>query len=275
VNAVERLERLTEGHITLGSYLGPTYFNLEDGHAAPTGRLAPGMYWIEGRSRVSSEAVGHEGPTYGLIWTCAACSSSLIASHPTSATVAPGGTVQFTVVPASTPKSQGSALQSPTYQWRKNLVPLSNGGHYAGITTSSLTISSASAADTGFYDVVLTEGAIVEPSRLAHLALSGTVGVEDGSLVPGHVTVGMAAPNPSRLSTSFLYSVRHNVPAVATIYDAAGRMVRPIADRTLSGSGALAWDGRTAAGESAPPGIYFLRVEAGGQSIVRRFVRMR
>lgn len=48
-----------------------------------------------------------------------------------------------------------------TYQWRKNGAPISNGpsgsgSTYAGVTTASFSLSGASAADEGSYDVVLT-----------------------------------------------------------------------------------------------------------------------
>jgi len=264
-----------EGHISLASDLGPTFINVIDGHESLSGRLAPGVYRMEGRSRVASQAVHQDGPTYAIIWTCSVCPSSLIASHPTDATVAPGGSTSFTVVPTVAAKAQDAAGTFPTYQWRRNLVPVTDGGHFAGATTSMLTITNASAADTGYYDVVLTENSIVEPSSLARLSLSSSVGVEAGT----HATlvlfaVGTATPNPSHGPVTFHYTARRAVHATATVYDAAGRSVRPLASRVLSGPGTFSWDGLDTSGEPAAPGLYFLRVVADGESHVRRFARI-
>jgi hypothetical protein len=51
------------------------------------------------------------------------------------------------------------------------------------------------------------------------------------------------------------------------IYDLSGRRVRTIRDVP---NGAIVWDGRDEDGRLMRPGIYFLRVEAGGRSVVAR-----
>lgn len=53
-----------------------------------------------------------------------------------------------------------TATGDPTlaYQWRKGGSNLSNGGHYSGVTTHTLTISSSSAADDADYDCVVSNG---------------------------------------------------------------------------------------------------------------------
>lgn len=45
---------------------------------------------------------------------------------------------------------------SPSFQWRKNGVPLSDGGNAFGWTTPTLTITNISSANVGSYDVVVT-----------------------------------------------------------------------------------------------------------------------
>ena len=42
-----------------------------------------------------------------------------------------------------------------TYQWRKNGVPLQNGGNISGATSATLTISSLNASDVGIYSVAI------------------------------------------------------------------------------------------------------------------------
>jgi predicted outer membrane repeat protein len=49
-----------------------------------------------------------------------------------------------------------SGVPGPTYQWRKNGVPLVNGSRVSGATTNRLEIKPAGQIDLGSYDVVLT-----------------------------------------------------------------------------------------------------------------------
>jgi subtilisin-like proprotein convertase family protein/Cu/Zn superoxide dismutase len=77
-----------------------------------------------------------------------ACSSPYITQHPSATNVAAGGTATFSVA------AGGSAPYS--YQWQKNGLNLSSGGHYSGVTASTLTISTASTNDFGSYRCVVT-----------------------------------------------------------------------------------------------------------------------
>lgn len=258
------------GGIELGAPgLGAKYLDLgvDSGHQSLHGRLSSGVYYLLGRSSVGHSAPFTGGPTYGIIWTCGACSSPLIAQHPSDATVTSGSTMALTVVP-TTPSG------TLTYQWRRNLSPLANNGHYTGVGTSILTLHNSTVADTGYYDVVLTDGSIIEPSRLAHLTASGTTAVDQAASPSGLFSLQAANPNPSTSSTSFRYATQRPLAVTAAIYDAAGRLVRPLANRMLSGEGVLTWDGRAESGGAAATGIYFLRIRADGQTYVRRFARL-
>ena len=247
---------------------GATYFHLDDGHESLTGRLSPGEYVIEGRSSVSTSLPLLTGAAYAIIWTCDLCPSPLIARHPRDTTIVCGNTASFTVVPTT-------ATGTLTYQWRRNLVPLTNDGHTSGTASATLSINSACSADTGHYDVVLSDGGILEPSRLAHLGLVAVGGVEATPVTsPLALTLESAAPNPFQSSIAIRYTAHRALHASAAIYDAAGRLVRPLANRVLSGPGTLTWDGRAMSGERVPVGIYFLRLNADGESCVRRIVRL-
>ena len=61
-----------------------------------------------------------------------------ITQQPSSQSVAPGGSASFTV--------QAYGSEPFTYQWQKNSANLANGGHYSGVTTPTLTITSADSA---------------------------------------------------------------------------------------------------------------------------------
>jgi len=59
------------------------------------------------------------------------------------------------------------------------------------------------------------------------------------------------------------------------LVDVAGRRVRTLVDETLAaGPHELAWDGRDAGGAPAPAGLYWARLDAGGEHATRRLVRL-
>lgn len=64
-------------------------------------------------------------------------------THPANATIAAGASTNFTVVVSSpTPV---------TYQWQHAGTNISNGGHYSGVNTATLTVSNADPNDAGSY----------------------------------------------------------------------------------------------------------------------------
>ncbi len=71
----------------------------------------------------------------------------IISSQPSSTSVGAGTNAIFTVVAIGT---------SPTYQWKKGGVDLSNDSHVVGATTASLTLVSSSQADAASYSVVVS-----------------------------------------------------------------------------------------------------------------------
>ncbi len=74
-----------------------------------------------------------------------------ITTQPSPQAVAPGGTAVFSVAASGTAPF--------TYQWRKGGTPLADGGNISGATSATLTVSAASAADVGSYDVVVSNAA--------------------------------------------------------------------------------------------------------------------
>ena len=103
----------------------------------------------------------------------------------------------------------------------------------------------------------------------------GALGACDATSVPslfGGVTLSVF-PNPSVTVTQMRYLLPENAVARLTIFDVAGRQVR--AFDVQGGSGSLAWDGHDATGERTPPGIYFLRLEAGDRIETQRFTKLR
>jgi hypothetical protein len=73
----------------------------------------------------------------------------VITNQPTDLTVAVGSAAHFTVGVSNPPVS---------YQWQFNETNISNGGHFSGVTTATLTVSPASFADVGHYRVLVSNG---------------------------------------------------------------------------------------------------------------------
>ena len=85
-------------------------------------------------------------------------------------------------------------------------------------------------------------------------------------------------PNPFNPETWIPFDLSEASRVTITIYNAAGQTVRTLelgqlpAGSYRSRSKAAYWDGRTALGEPAASGVYFVRIEAGSFSAMRRMV---
>jgi spore coat protein A len=80
-------------------------------------------------------------------------------------------------------------------------------------------------------------------------------------------------PNPFSVNTT----IRYELPIAANVrlaaFDIAGRRVRSLAGgRKDSGSYVLQWDGRDEGGRRLPSGVYLLRLEVGGDVVIRKSV---
>ncbi len=87
--------------------------------------------------------------------------SPAITQQPLSRTVALGGSATFVITAIGDPPLD--------YQWRKDGQNIADGGHYAGATTATLTITNAALTDAGNYRCVVTNpfgSAVSEPAAL-------------------------------------------------------------------------------------------------------------
>lgn len=84
-----------------------------------------------------------------------------ITAEPRSKRVLIGSTAQFSVTAVSS---------SPlSYRWKKDGVPLSEGGRFQGVQTATLTIVDAQPEDAGLYSVTVTSAAGTKDSQPARL----------------------------------------------------------------------------------------------------------
>ncbi len=267
---------MSDGEILLGNPHGAGHLiEVNSGHVILQGRLAPGDYFIEGRSQVTTHGPSIAGPTYAIFLTAQQTNSPIVQVQPSDIVIPPGGSSNFTVWTNPAPGTVQDATAAFTFQWRKNGVPLTNGGHYSGVDTPTLSITNASMPDTGWYNVIVTSGTVQEPSSYARLSLGVTAVGPPLPTASLDFALEAAMPNPSASTTSFRFSAARSMDARAVVYDASGRRVRSLANGALSGTGTLTWDGRSESGDRVPAGIYFLHVDAGGEKLIRRFVRMR
>jgi len=107
------------------------------------------------QGQVYTWIVDHYYSAYG--WTQADLTAPpVIMQQPASQEVCAGTIVMFQVVATG-----GGTL---TYQWQKNNVNLTNTGHYSGVTTDTLTVSSIDGADVGSYHCIVSNGGSVTSS---------------------------------------------------------------------------------------------------------------
>jgi len=85
-----------------------------------------------------------------------------------------------------------------------------------------------------------------------------------------------ARPNPFEATTTLEFRLAAPGPVVVSVFDVAGRLVRPLVRRPLpAGVHRVTWDGRDATGGDTPAGVYFYRLETSGGDQVRKLIRLR
>jgi hypothetical protein len=94
--------------------------------------------------------------------------------------------------------------------------------------------------------------------------------------------LGAPVPSPSQGAVTLSFGLDHSDWVDARVYDASGRQVRQLLQRTLpAGIDRLQWDGRNDRGLPTGPGIYFVRVRIGhaesegAVKLSRKIVRIR
>lgn len=87
------------------------------------------------------------------------------------------------------------------------------------------------------------------------------------------VTLDPGSPNPFRRETTLRFAVTPAQRARLSIYDVAGRLVRVIARGSLpEGNHQATWDARDGNGVRVGSGLYFVRLEAGGETRTKKVV---
>ena len=102
----------------------------------------------------------------------------------------------------------------------------------------------------------------------------GVAGV--GDTEAGALALMPSVPNPFVGGTTLRFSMPSSGPVELGIYDVTGRLVRTLMSRdggaVAPGVHAVVWDGRDAGGRRVAGGLYFAKLRALQQNVVRKMV---
>jgi hypothetical protein len=132
------------------------------------------------------------------------------------------------------------------------------------------------ANDSGSYSVTFTATNFLSGSRTTVIHVIGTPAAVDGKAPPASIELGQNHPNPFNPATSIDFSLPRLSRARLAIYDVAGRLVRELVNGVVdAGPHSERWLGEDLRGRPVRSGVYWYRLEAGGQSLERRMVLLR
>lgn len=89
----------------------------------------------------------------------------------------------------------------------------------------------------------------------------------------GALDLSANQPNPFNAETAFTLTLGKRSDVTIEVFDVAGHRVRRAAMRDVdAGSRRISFDGKDAAGNALPSGVYFYRVRAAGETLTRKMV---
>ncbi|MCC7143409.1 MAG: S8 family serine peptidase [Candidatus Eisenbacteria bacterium] len=110
---------------------------------------------------------------------------------------------------------------------------------------------------------------------VAFTTMSGTTDVTNPEPVAA-LAFTAVQPNPARGISRLEFALPTGGRTQVRIVDAGGRNVRVLLDAPLTaGRQSVQWDGRDDSGRALGAGVFFARIETGGEAIARRLVRLR
>ena len=103
---------------------------------------------------------------------------------------------------------------------------------------------------------------------------STVTGVQEGVF---RLALRHASPNPFNPMTVITYELPEDAPAELSIYDASGKLVRALVRERDRSAGVhhVPWDGCDDEGRRLASGVYFYRLEVGGEAFTRRMVLLK
>lgn len=180
-----------------------------------------------------------------------------------------GSDRQLTLAATSIPVDLSSVPVGAEFTLRCNLV-----------TEATISVGEIAKAHAAFGNEATETGGL----QLATFGLTPTnnpvlppqpVAVEPGRASSRTIALSAPRPNPSPAGARFELELGRSTDVSVDVYDMSGRRVASLAHGRLEpGMHGFAWDGRDGAGKPAPPGLYAVRAEAGGEVASRRVVKL-
>lgn len=109
-------------------------------------------------------------------------------------------------------------------------------------------------------------------SYLLNLQPASVVNVDPVAPLPTSLALAAPRPNPASGPFSLAFDVPAGTgPVTLDVHDLAGRRVTRLVDGTIdAGRHTARWDGRDQAGLTAAAGVYFVRLQAGAETVTRK-----
>ena len=97
-----------------------------------------------------------------------------------------------------------------------------------------------------------------------------------GDETAGSLNFEPVSPNPARGNAAMRFTLPAASDVRLAVFDLAGRHLRTlVAGRLAAGSHVVRWDGRDGSDSPLGSGLFFVRLEAGGQRLTRTIVRVK
>ena len=144
-----------------------------------------------------------------------------------------------------------------------------------GTAADTLYTDAASGASTWYYrvsavDVHDNEG---DPSNEASVS---TTGVADDPSIPGAFALRGNFPNPFNPTTRITFDLPDAAEVRLDIYSASGRRMATLVEGVMvPGRHDVLWRGLGAGGRTVPSGVYFARLEAGGETANHKMILLK
>jgi hypothetical protein len=133
---------------------------------------------------------------------------------------------------------------------------------------------------TGSYDWLVPRRILPGTRYFILIHRTGVPAIRDISDAPfsivGQTITLSASPNPTKGSTSITVEASTGSTVEIDIYNIKGQKVRNLKhDMPLDGKMSLIWDGRDAKGQRVHSGIYFIRLNAGGEISTHKLIMLK
>jgi len=125
-------------------------------------------------------------------------------------------------------------------------------------------------------DAGLKIAKVVARDRANHPLAPGGLARSVVAANPAHTMLLAPTPNPSVKSATIAFGLAQRGDAELAIFAVDGRRVKTLAHGLReAGAYRIPWKGDDAAGHDAAPGVYWAKLDAGGQTFTRRIVFLR